>query len=140
MRFAQFFAQDYQFDEYRGVTIPKHELLYRMVTGDKNAPRFPLMAVRWLTPPVDIAALVTDTSTSRFEAELFHFGDQPRRMAAELRLLAPGSYNAWLLTNNGDKIGELATVSVKAGHFARLEFELPSQQLGVLKIERSSPR
>jgi hypothetical protein len=68
MRFVQFLAQDYAFDEYKGVTQPKHELLYRMVTGDKNAPRFPQMAVRWLTPPKDIAVLVTEANTERLEA------------------------------------------------------------------------
>ena len=65
MRFVQFFSQDYAFDDYKGVTQPKHELLYRMVTGDTNAPRFPQMAVRWLTPPNDIAALVTHAGTTR---------------------------------------------------------------------------
>lgn len=134
MRFRQFLAKDYQFDEYRGVTIPKHELLYRMITGDKNAARFPQLAVRWLTPPQDIAALVTQASTDRLEAELFHFGDKPRAMTAELHLLAPGTYGAELVVDG--KAAKLEPVTVERGKLARLGFELPARKLGMLRIGR----
>ena len=51
---------------------------------------FPPASVRWLTPPQDIAAMVTSTSRDRFAARLFHFGTDPRVMQAELYLLSPG--------------------------------------------------
>ena len=134
MRFVQFLAQDYAFDEYKGVMQPKHELLYRMVTGDKNAPRFPQMAVRWLTPPKEIAALVTEASTTNFTAELFHFGKDSREMNAELRQLKPGNYKATLIIDG--KLVKLPSehIKIERGHFTRLSFHLPSQKLCILKL------
>jgi DNA-binding beta-propeller fold protein YncE len=96
MRFVQYLAKDYDFDGYRGVTLPKNELVYRMVSGDANAPRFPMPAVRWRTPSVDIAALVTVGNLEAFEAKLFHFGTEPRKMTADFKLLKPGSYALFL--------------------------------------------
>lgn len=125
MRFVQFLAQDYAFDAYKGVTQPKHELLYRMVTGDKNAPRFPQMAVRWLTPPKDIAALVTEASTTTFAAELFHFGNAPREMSAELRQLKPGTYRAALIVGKQAVKLPSETVRIEKGRFPRVAFTLP---------------
>jgi hypothetical protein len=135
VRFVQFLAQDYEFDAYKGVTQPKHELLYRMVTGDKNAPRFPQMAVRWLTPPKDIAALVTEASTTKFAAELFHFGKEPREMSAELRQLKPGDYTASLVVDGKQvKLPESA-VKIEKGRFTRLPLTLPAGKLATLRIE-----
>jgi len=135
MRFVQFLAQDYAFDDYKGVTQPKHELLYRMVTGDKNAPRFPQMAVRWLTPPKDIAALVTEASTTKFAAELFHFGKEPREMTAELRQLKPGSYRATLLVDGKSAKPTTEVVKVEKGGFSRVTFTLPAGKLVTLRLE-----
>ncbi len=135
MRFVQFLSQDYAFDAYKGVTQPKHELLYRMVTGDKNAPRFPQMAVRWLTPPKGIAALVTEASTTKFAAELFHFGKEPREMSAELRQLNPGDYTASLVVDGKPvKLPESA-VKVAKGRYTRLSLTLPAGKLATLRIE-----
>ena len=134
VRFVQFLAEDYAFDEYKGVTQPKHELLYRMVTGDKNAPRFPQMAVRWLTPPQEIAALVTASSTEQFSAELFHFGESDRAMGAEMRQLISGSYH-WDLRRLHEEV-PLATGSVKieGGGYPRIGFNLPSRSTCVLRL------
>ena len=75
------------------IRTPNTSLLYSTVTGDPgSAGYFPLNAVRWLTPPRNIAALVTDSGTDRFSAKLFHFGDGQRPMSAEFYLLAPGKY------------------------------------------------
>lgn len=135
MRFVQFLAQDYAFDAYQGVTQPKHELLYRMVTGDKNAPRFPQMAVRWLTLPKDIAALVTEASTTKFAAELFHFGKEPREMSAELRQLKPGDYTASLVVDGKQvKLPESA-VKIEKGRYTRHLLTLPAGKLATLRIE-----
>jgi hypothetical protein len=133
MRFAQFLAEDYQFDEYKGVTLPKHELLYRMVSGDTNAPRFPQMAVRWLTPAEDIAVFVTTASTSHLTAELFHFGKNDRALESELRQLKPGRYRASL--KQGEHETVLPPFEVKAGTFSRLPLKLPSARLVVLHIQ-----
>jgi len=133
MRFCQFLAKDYAFDEYRGVTQPKHELLYRMVTGDKNAPRFPQMAVRWLTLPKDIAVLVTEAGATRFAAELFHFGEQPRPITAELRLLQPGRYTAQLQIAGHEPV-MLPALVVNKARFGSVKFELPARKLVVLSI------
>ncbi len=134
MRFVQFLARDAKFDEYLGVTLPKHELVYRMATGDANAPRFPMPAVRWRTPSRDIAVLVTEAGTDRFQAELFHFGADPRALVAELRLLKPGRYRVEV-TAAGRPIdtpppAELAV----SGPVTPLALQLPPQQLCVLTL------
>jgi hypothetical protein len=139
MRFVQFLSEDYQFDAYKGVTQPKHELLYRMVTGDKNAPRFPQMAVRWLTPPKDIAVLVTQASTDYLEAELFHFGDSPRAMKADLRLLAPGEYRVGLMADE-KPVGEATRVVITPGGRTVIDVTLPARKLCVLRVERRDER
>jgi len=135
MRFVQFLAQDYAFDAYKGVTQPKHELLYRMVTGDKNAPRFPQMAVRWLTPPKDVAALVTEASTTKFAAELFHFGKEPREISAELRQLKPGSYTASLVVDGKPVKLPKDAVQIEKGRFTRFSFNLPARVPAVLSLQ-----
>ena len=113
---------------------PKHELLYRMVTGDKNAPRFPQIAVRWHTLPTDIAALVTESSTTRFKAELFHFGHEARAMTADLKLLKDGRYRVQL--RGDDKtLAELPEMEIKQDGDGLVKLELPPQKLVVLKIE-----
>jgi hypothetical protein len=134
MRFAQFLSHDYQFDDYKGVSIPKHELLYRMVTGDKNAPRFPQMAVRWRTSPQDIAALVTEANGSRLEAELFHFGAEPRSMGAELRSLSPGNYRIQLRSDGAAIVPEIPSLKVERGRIPLVKFTLPPHKLCRLAI------
>lgn len=135
MRFVQFLVQDYAFDAYKGVTQPKHELLYRMVTGDKNAPRFPQMAVRWLTPPKDIATLVTEAGTTKFAAELFHFGKEPREMSAELRQLKPGDYKASLVVDGKRMKLPESAVKIIHGRYTRFSLTLPAGKLSTLRIE-----
>ena len=150
MRFVQFLSKDYQFDDYKGVTQPKHELLYRMVSGDTNAPRFPQMAVRWLTPPQDIAVFVTKADRQSLRAEVFHFGREPREMKAELRLLQPGRYEARVRVDGGgnDVVGGLigsggsgnvvvTPFEVKEGAdgaYARVPVRVPAGKLAVVEI------
>lgn len=70
------------------------EILYHCATGDPGTPLiFAMNAVRWRTPPREIAALVTESSASSFSAQLYHFGAAPRKFAAELLLLKPGEYD-----------------------------------------------
>ncbi len=108
------------------------DLLYATATGDRGNFRvFPLNAVRWLTPPRGIAALVTGRGSDRFAAELYHFGDDDRPMGAALYLLKPGRY-AFTLTGGGTTIaGESFTVD---GPRARIAFTLPPRQVCQLHV------
>ena len=106
---------------------PDPELLYSTATGDPGGSgSFPLNAVRWLTPPREIAALVTSTGPQRLEAELFHFGQTPRPMGAELYLLQPGQYRWTVAAGAGTLQEGTATVS---GPRTQIEFELPARQV-----------
>jgi hypothetical protein len=68
-------------------------LLYNTVTGDPGDPLyFPMNAVRWHTAPRNLAALVTQSTPQRFEAQLYHFGEYRREFDCELFLLNPGTY------------------------------------------------
>lgn len=122
----------------RTVHEPNPMLLYSTVTGDPGSPGyFPFNAVRWLTPPRDIAALVTLARSDRFEAELFHFGESPRSMAAELYLLEPGNYSLTLSWPDTDDATPLNSSQVLVnGPRIRVELKLPPRQLRLLRIER----
>ena len=117
---------------------PDPSLLYSMVTGDPgDAGYFPLNAVRWLTPPRDIAVLVTESTASRFGAELFGFGKQERTMSAEFYLLEPGRYKLTITAgdSSGQKSQETYEFSVESRR-TRVNFKLPSRKLSVLHINR----
>jgi hypothetical protein len=139
--FARLFGEDMLFP--RAVPDcnqrPDPRLLYASATGDRGDPLvFPLNAVRWLTPPRDIAALVTDRGPDRLTAELFHFGDRPRPMGAELYLLAPGKYAYRLIDASGQEIESKDSLSV-TGARSRLRFELPPQEPCILHLHRIDP-
>ena len=109
------------------VRSPDHALLYSTVTGDPaGLGSFPMNAVRWLTRPRQIAVLVTDAGRARFEAELFHFGQAPRPMGAELYLLEPGEYRLTLAA--GTKTLHEAAVTV-SGPRTQVAFDLPARQV-----------
>ena len=113
---------------------PNPALLYACATGDVGrVDYFPLNAVRWLTPPRDIAALVTSTGTDHLYAELYHFGDQPRDMAAEFYLLGTGTYT--LIVEGSERILSRREFSV-TGPRMRVAFNLPPRQLCRLRINR----
>ena len=111
------------------------QLLYATATGDRGGFHvFPLGAVRWLTLPREIAALVTRSAKDRFTAELFHFGPQARPMGAELYLLAPGRYTFEITDgDSGDVITPPKQFSV-TGPRTRIALELPPRRLCVLRI------
>ena len=134
--FARLFKEDFMFPHAvpANAKQPNTRLLYATATGDRgDFGVFPLNAVRWLTLPQDIAALVTRSSTKNFEAELFHFGRQPRRMAAELYLLAPGRYTHEIREAGGASSTKPVLFSVK-GPRTRIAFELPPRRLCVLRV------
>jgi hypothetical protein len=114
---------------------PDPSILYSSVTGDPGDPLyFPMNAVRWLTAPRDIAALVTQVDDDHFTAELFHFGTQPRSMGAEFYLLVPGRYTVELLDAQGRHVLSAHDLTVE-GPRARLAFELPEQRLCILRVQ-----
>jgi len=128
LRFPTLFGKNGMFEKpIPSFQRPDTELLYRTVTGDPGeAFYFPLNAVRWLTPPRDLAALVTASGSDRFAAELFHFGKTPRAMSAELYLLKPGEYRVELVAPRNAK--PLATEKlVVKGPRTKINFELPPQ-------------
>jgi hypothetical protein len=115
------------------------DLLYSTVTGDPgDVGYFPVNAVRWLTPPRDIAALITDSGRDRFKAELFHFGDDTRALEAELYLLEEGDYVMTLAEKAG---GNAPTVLSERrlqvrGSRTRIGLELPPRTLCVVAVRR----
>ena len=136
------------------VTIhtPNTSLLYSTVTGDPgSAGYFPLNAVRWLTPPRNIAALVTESGSNQFTAELFHFGREKRSMSAEFYLLDPGKYILTVTTKDGGGQKSLVTDESRSSEGrdefvvqgrsprglhrrTRVFFELPPRKLCVLHV------
>lgn len=113
---------------------PDLTLLYATATGDRgDFMVFPLNAVRWLTEPREIAALVTERGSDRFSAELFHFGEEPRSMGAELYLLKSGRYTFALVDDAGQTIVPATPFTVD-GPRTRVRFELPSRKRCVLRV------
>lgn len=120
---------------------PNFQLLYSCLTGDAgNAGIFPLNAVRWRTPPRDLAVLVTDSSATAFTAELFHFGPEPRSLAAEFLLLRPGAYELTIAPADA-RAGAAPTVRRSfrvTGPRAEVPLELPARQLVRIDVRPSS--
>ncbi len=108
-------------------------MLYGMATGDVGDHSFfPLNAVRWLTPPREIAAFVRETGQV-FSADLFHFGEKERPMAAELYLLPKGEYT-WSLSVDGRTIPGMSGVLTINGARTKLPFTLPAGKTVRLEI------
>lgn len=139
LRFPSIFGENGMWPDPRpGIETPDTELLYSCVTGDPSNPQvFPLNAVRWLTPPRDIAALVTKSGPNEFEAELYHFGGGPRTIDALLPLLAPGSYVLTLReqTRNGPSVKLLTETLSATDAPTRVAFELPPRQSLVIDVK-----
>jgi hypothetical protein len=117
---------------------PDPSLLYSMATGNPgDALYFPLNAVRWLTPPREIAVLVTESTSDSFSAELFGFGERHRSMSAEFYLLDPGRYKLTITTGQDEerKSGRNYEFSVE-NRRARVSFKLPPRRLCMLQISR----
>jgi hypothetical protein len=135
LRFPAIFAAGNMFDEaVPAIRSPDSGILYATATGDPgDVGYFPLNAVRWLTPPRDIAALVTETGQDRFAARLLHFGNETRRMEAELYLLKPGEYRMTLAAQDGRAAVPVQSLSV-TGPRTRVSFELPARMQCTLQV------
>jgi hypothetical protein len=121
-------------------TIPNPDpsLLYSTVTGDPgDALYFPLNAVRWLTPPRNIAVFVTESTEKGFRAELFAFGKQQRSMSAEFYLLEPGRYKLAVTVDDSSRQEPVGTYefSVESRRTC-VDFKLPPRKLCMLNISR----
>jgi GH43 family beta-xylosidase len=117
---------------------PNLNLLYATATGDRGKfPVFPLNRVRWLTPPRNIAALVTEQAPDRFSATFYHFGESPRPMGAELYLLKPGEYTLTVVDQAGQPLAAPATVSVE-GPRTQVDFRIPPRQPCRLRVLKKS--
>lgn len=139
LRFPALFRKGVMLNEaVEAIRSPNPGLLYSTATGDPGgAGYFPLNAVRWLTPPREIAALVTESGGNRLTAELFHFGEEKRQMMAELYLLAQGKYAFEILAERGPhhKVETKQEFAVK-GLRTRISFTLPPRKLCVLRVRR----
>jgi len=135
LRFPALFGSDMMFrDPIPTIKTPDPSLIYQSATGDPgNCGYFPLARVRWLTPPRQIAALVTAADPRHMSAELYHFGDGARAMKAELYLLAAGRYR--LVFEPQGEPRPVPQQFVVSGPRTRITFELPPRRLCVLRIE-----
>ena len=133
LRFPQLFGGGLMTDRHvQAIRSPNPSVLYASTTGDPgDALYFPLNAVRWLTPPRDIAVLVTDATKTSFAAELFHFGPAPRPVTAELYLLQKGQYTLTLKTEDDVLLTRPLTVTTPR---PRITVTLPPQTLCTLRL------
>ncbi|HEV58251.1 MAG TPA: hypothetical protein ENN87_12285 [Phycisphaerales bacterium] len=135
LRFPTLFGKGMLAEPAEPSYTPNTLLLYCMATGDPgDAGYFPLNAVRWLTGPREIAVLVTDSGPRTLEADLFHFGQAPREMTAELYLLEPGRYT-WQIRISDQRDTPLSTGRFSvSGPRTRIAFEVPCRALCRLNI------
>jgi len=116
------------------IRTPDPGLLDSSVTGDPgSAEYFPMNAVRWLTPPRDLAALV-HSERGRLRAALFHFGAEDRPMGAEFYLLSPGPYLLTLTAADAGRQMQQEEFTV-TGPRTRVAFTLPPRRLYLLSVE-----
>ncbi|OGV69235.1 MAG: hypothetical protein A2283_02330 [Lentisphaerae bacterium RIFOXYA12_FULL_48_11] len=134
--FGRLFGEDMLFEKRVSACDkrPNLDLLYTTATGDRGEfAVFPLNAVRWLTEPRDIAALVVDRGNDHFGAELFHFGEKTRAMGSELYLLKNGRYTFTVTDREGKTVAGKKMFTVD-GPRTKIAFELPPHTLCTLKV------
>lgn len=122
---------------YTDTTPPSPDflLLYGSITGDPgDALYFPMNAVKWMTNPRQIAALVTHTDNHQFQAQLYHFGNTARSLDAMLYQLKPGTYTVTLQAVGSDKPLSTHSLTVDSPQ-SRISLSLPAQQLCKLTIQ-----
>ena len=109
-------------------------LLYSMYTGDPaRGDYFPINAVRWLTPPGTLAALVNRIRKDQLLATLYNFEANNKKLDVELLLLDPGIYLLEISDDQG-KILYTRTVEIDQIPY-RIEFIMPSRKVIELSIQ-----
>jgi hypothetical protein len=104
--------------------------LFSSLTGNiGNFKILPVFGVKWITNPNEIAILTETNSTQKFEAQLFHFGEYPRKMGARFYNLEEGNYR---LKFTGSKNQEVA-ISEKNRN---IKLIVPKQKLVSLVLEK----
>lgn len=118
------------------IFIPDTKTLLSSITGEPgDGLYFPMHAVRWLTKPEKIGALVHKSSPEIFRAELYHFGEHERSFDAELYLLNEGEYEGRLIdVESGDVL--MKTIFMVTDSATRINIKLPPQQLCEFSVER----
>lgn len=97
--------------------------LFSSLTGSIGGFKIlPVFGVRWLTHPTDIAILTDTNSSVKFEARIFHFGNEPRKMGARFYNLENGAYQ---LNQTGKKPSQVEISAMNR----TIEIELPVQKL-----------
>jgi hypothetical protein len=136
LRFPRLFVNKAMYPEpLAGFHEPDTQLLFSTLTGEPGSGLyFPINAVRWLTPPRDIAALVTESGNKQFEAEIIHFGNEPRKMGAELYLLESGRYTFTLNEKNTGKTLASQPLTIE-GKRTQVKFQLSPETLCVILIQ-----
>jgi hypothetical protein len=108
----------------------KAGFLFSSLTGSIGNFKFlPVFGVQWLTNSRELAVLTEINSTQKFEAQLFHFGKEPRKMGARFFNLENGNYRLHL----NEKLQpdfEISEVN------REMEFVLSPEKLVKLKIEK----
>ena len=89
----------------------------------------PVFGVKWLTAPTDIAILTEINTASEFKAQLYHFSNTSRRMAAKFFNLENGTFNLQI-TDQDPVVIDLA----ENGNI--IEFAIPAQKLAVFHISK----
>jgi hypothetical protein len=141
LRFPVLFRPHFLFEDgVEGFEKPRPDDVYRTATGDPGTlGYFPLNAVRWLTPPRNIAAWVTASGPKHFTAEVYHFGAEPRPMEAELYLLEKGRYTLEVRAARGEDgetepVGGPTAVEV-TGPRTRIAFEVPPRRVTEVRVK-----
>jgi hypothetical protein len=138
LRFPTLFGRDGILDRaVPAIRVPNPALLYSSATGDPGTPEyFPMNAVRWRTPPRDLAALA-HCDSNKLDAELFHFGEKDRPMGAEFYLLKPGAYVFTIaIVDSGTANRTQRQEFAVTGPRTRVAFTLPARKLCLLRVER----
>jgi hypothetical protein len=114
-------------------SIPGFDIgfLFSCLTGSiGNYNILPVFGVKWITHPTEIAILTEVNSTRKFQAQLFHFGNDSRSMRVRFLNLENGNYH-WQLS--GGKTG-FCKINVDN---REIEITIPSQKLCKLIVEES---
>lgn len=138
LRFPHLFSTSKLFSNLEEpILIPDTKTLLSSITGESSdGLYFPMHAVRWLTKPKEIAALVHLSTPNNFKAELYHFGNQERLFDAELYLLNHGEYEGKLIDVASGTV-LMKTIFQVTESATIIQIKLPSKKLCKFSVERN---